>query len=613
MKVTLNKRTDNPFYGMRATLELFQSATKNNITLKAIKEAYAEIKNDRVKKELFFVLLFSIGDITAREHNIFRRNKVDNGGNANRESFMSIMKWMKETDYEQFKKFMFAGLFNEYTSFDNLIASRVRTKKKSQSVEQVIDMLSSEEYINDVANYIVQVIQGNNEFNKSLIAKFLTRPRLSKRKGHKKMLPQTKHTMKLREYLLKTVSEKAGFSYTVGEKYTNFTGLYAWRKKYNTQMESVMFSSKSVLTLDEQQFLAWLNMLPASARFRVRARLLTKDNQLKPKWGENLGKWFLQWEGFKTEKQSEQRVIEEKVRQGTASMDEKVKLEKVKKEAKVTTGAVNFQELFLQMLKHTIDTVKVQPFLDKIKLDYNTLVFVDDSGSMQSSYHTTHQGFTPFDFACVMATICLAKNPDDVGRSIVGLFSRQTRMFTSIDAVKRSPNSLIVGEAKKVSLPLYNPELHFLDNLAHFMAFANANRTGNNTDIASIPEYIHQWTAGEQDKIEQLAQFPVWTIITDGNWNNLYSPEHSLNDFFMKCEKYLGFKPFIVAIDVLPSANVNITRFEGIENFMYLPANPALIEQFLTNFKDMDVMDVYTPLLNLYRSNRYDPVKVNVL
>ena len=62
-----------------------------------------------------------------------------------------------------------------------------------------------------------------------------------------------------------------------------------------------------------------------------------------------------------------------------------------------------------------------------------------------------------------------------------------------------------------------------------------------------------------------------------------------------KCKDYFGFKPFIVAIDIAdPQRLRNAVHFSGIENFMYIPANPAQIEQFLINFKDMDEFDVYT-------------------
>ena len=86
-----------------------------------------------------------------------------------------------------------------------------------------------------------------------------------------------------------------------------------------------------------------------------------------------------------------------------------------------------------------------------------------------------------------------------------------------------------------------------------------------------------------------------------------------------KCENYFGFRPFIVAIDIDNSwygpdrFTERADRFSGIDNMIYIPSNPAQIEQFLTNFKDMDVFDVYTPLQSLYRSNRYDLVRNNVL
>lgn len=101
-----------------------------------------------------------------------------------------------------------------------------------------------------------------------------------------------------------------------------------------------------------------------------------------------------------------------------------------------------------------------------------------------------------------------------------------------------------------------------------------------------------------------------------GEWNNLYSPEASMKDFMEKCESYFGFKPFIVAIDTAKGwgwSDSNIERFSNIDNMMYIPANPAQIEQFLTNFKDMDVFDIYTPLQSIHRSNRYDIVRNNVL
>ena len=110
--------------------------------------------------------------------------------------------------------------------------------------------------------------------------------------------------------------------------------------------------------------------------------------------------------------------------------------------------------------------------------------------------------------------------------------------------------------------------------------------------------------------------FPIKTFL--GEWNNMYSPEASINDFFRRCENYFGFRPYIVAMDIVDGhwyspSSLKADRFAGIDNMIYIPSNPAMIEQFLTNFKDMDTFDVYTPLLSMYRSNRYQLVRENTL
>ena len=99
-----------------------------------------------------------------------------------------------------------------------------------------------------------------------------------------------------------------------------------------------------------------------------------------------------------------------------------------------------------------------------------------------------------------------------------------------------------------------------------------------------------------------------------GDWNNSYNAKESIKQLFEACEKHLGFKPFIVAIDIPNGWNsIRATDWSDVDNFIYIPANIAQIEQFLTNFKDMDTFDVYTPLQSLWRSNRYELVRVNTL
>lgn len=601
VEVKLNKSNNNPFYGLRNCLKLLQNAG-GTITEPLLDACYGEVKNNKEQRQMFFSLLFSIGDITARQHNIFKGVKKDSGGNANREGFFTIFNWLRVNHKDQFVRFLNKGLFNEYTCFDLLFRSRVQTK--GAKVIQVYDMFEDPWYREELANYVYGVINGTNPFNKMLVAKFLTIPRLSKRAGHKKMLPQTKQVMENKTAFLIKLSALMGWEYSVKGTYANFKGYREWRKEYNGTLESVLFSTGKIKEFDKSQFIDWLDKLPSQARFRVKNRVLyskVKDTETL-KW-PNLAQWYSEWEKYKEEKQKEQRVLEEKLRQGQASTEDVEKLEKVKKQAKVNVGATSFNELYDQIMRGNIDELKLEAFIqNKVNLPYNSLVIIDDSGSMSGQ---------PFNFASFLAAVCLVKNPDDDARNLLGFFGRDTRFYSHID--KESPevsNSIMRRRmAKPVNKPFVDPTKSFMENYKQINSFCEATFEGGWTDISSLIRSIKSALVEIPQLVDTLKSYPVWTIISDGEWNNLPSPEASVNDLLRQCEQVLGFKPFIVAIDVTRNDRVNAERFSGIDNLMYIPSNPGLIEQFLTNFKDMDVFDVYTPLQSIYRSNRYELVR----
>lgn len=605
VEVKLNKSNNNPFYGLRNCLKLFQSVG-GTITKSVLNSAWNEVKGDKVKRELFFSLLFSVGDITARQHNIFKGVKKDTGGNANREGFYTIFCWLKDNHKEQFIKFLNAGLFNEYQCFDTLFRSRVQTK--GAKVLKVYDIFADKWYRAELVKYVYAVINGSNPFNKLLVAKFLTIPRLSKRAGHKQMLPQTKQVMENKTAFLIELSKLMGWEYSVKGAYANFKGYRDWRKQYNGSLESVLFSTGKINEFDKTQFIDWLDKLPSQARFRVKNRVLyskVKDTETL-KWSK-FSKWFKEWETYKEQKQAEQRVLEEKVRQGQASTEDVEKLQKVKKQAKVNVGATSFNELYDQIMNGRVDTLKLEAFIqNKVNLPYNSLVIIDDSGSM---------GGSSFAFASFLAAVCLVKNPDDDGRNLLGFFGNDTRFYSYIDKeASNTPNSLMRRSmAKSVHKPFVDPTKSFMENYKQINSFCQATFKGGWTDISSLIGSIKKALRSAPQLVDALKSYPVWTIISDGEWNNLPSPEASVNGLLRQCEQVLGFRPYIVAIDVTRNDRVNAERFSGIDNLMYIPSNPAQIEQLLTNFKDMDVFDVYTPLQSLYRSNRYELIRENTL
>lgn len=621
VEVRLNKSNNNPFYGLRNCLKLFQSVG-GTITESMLNSAWDEVKDSKEQRQMFFSILFSVGDITARQHNIFKGVKKDTGGNANRAGFYVIFDWLRVNHRDQFVQFLNKGLFNEYTCFDLLFRSRVQTK--GAKVLKVYDIFADTWYRDKLAEFVYGVINGTNPFNKMLVAKFLTIPRLSKRAGHKQMLPQTKQVMEHKTAFLIQLSKLMGWEYSVNGVYANFKGYREWRKEYNGSLESVLFSTGKIKEFDKTQFIDWLDKLPSQARFRVKNRILYskvvgvdyetaglggKSNVAMaevPKWAK-FQPWIKEWETYKEQKQAEQRVLEEKVRQGQASTEDVEKLQKVKKQAKVNVGATSFNELYDQIMSGRVDTLKLEAFIqNKVNLPYNSLVIIDDSGSMSGS---------PFAFASFLAAVCLVKNPDDDGRNLLGFFGRDTRFYSYIDKeAPNTPNSLMRRSvAKSVHKPFVDPTKSFMENYKQINSFCQATFEGGWTDISSLIRSIKEALRGAPQLVDALKSYPVWTIISDGEWNNLPSPEASVNDLLRQCEQVLGFKPYIVAIDVTRNDIVNAERFSGIDNLMYIPSNPAQIEQFLTNFKDMDVFDVYTPLQSIYRSNRYELVRENTL
>lgn len=601
VEVKLNKSNNNPFYGLRNCLKLLQSVG-GTITETMLDACYNEVKDNKEHRQMFFSLLFSVGDITARQHNIFKGVKKDGGGNANREGFYVIFNWLKAKHKDQFIQFLNRGLFNEYTCFDILFRSRVQTK--GARVLKVYDAFGDEWYQEKLAEYVYGVLNGTNPFNKMLIAKFLTIPRLSKRVGHKQMLPETRRVMENKTSFLIKLSKLMGWEYTVNGVYANFKGYREWRKEYNGSLESVLFSTGKIKEFDKTQFIDWLDKLPSQARFRTKNRVMyskIKDTETL-KW-PNLAQWYTEWEKYKEQKQAEQRVLEEKVRQGQASTEDIQKLEKVKKQAKVNVGATNFNELYEQIMVGRVDGLKLESFIqNKVNLPYNSLVIIDDSGSMSGR---------PFNFASFLAAVCLVKNPDDDARNLLGFFGRTARFYSYIDKqATDTPNSLMrrsVGQA--VHKPFVDPTKSFIENYKQISSFCNASFESGWTDISTLIREIKRLLKDSPQLVDALKAYPVWTIVSDGEWNNLPSPEASVNDLLRQCEQVLGFKPFIVAIDVTRGGGVDANRFSGIDNLMYIPSNPNLIEQFLTNFKDMDVFDVYTPLQSIYRSNRYELVR----
>lgn len=604
--IEFNKKSNNnPFKGLTNCLSLYRSSNAYTIPSSLLDKCWEEVKNDKQKRQMFFCLLFSIGDITNRQHNIFKKQSKDSGGIANREGFTSIVKWLYNNHKQQFLTFLNKDLFTEYNCLDTLLNNRIKTIKNTRSVIPIESLLKDPIYRDELAHYLYKIIRSKNTFNKQLVAKFLTLPRLSKRSKHNRMLPDTKVNMQYKIDLLSTLSDLLGWNYVVNKNYVNFKGYRKWRKTYNQQLESVLFSTKKINSLDKQTFLEWLNSLPALARFRVKNRLLYSTENEEPKYPD-LKKWYEEWESFKEQKQSEQRILEEKIRQNLATDEDKEKLKKITKEAKVNTGAVNFATLYSEILSNSVDKVKLESFIqNKVNLPYNSLVIIDDSGSMRGA---------SFNFATFIASVCLYKNPDDDARNLLGFFDSEARWYTNIDRKSKTVNHFINSKCTKITpISFVNPNKSFYDNYQTIKEFCNASFQGGCTNISSVFESLKKACVNDYGMLDTLKSYPIWTIISDGDINNMPTARESMLDLLNKCETYFGFKPFIVLIEVNKYPLNTYSKFDDIENLIHISNNVTQIEQFLTNIKDMDTIDNYSPLLSIFRSNRYELIRANTL
>lgn len=600
--VELNKKNENIFYGLVHCLTLLSQTPTHSL----LNSAWNEVKNNKEHREMFFSLLFSLGDISNRHHNIFGRTKKDSGGASERDKFFVILNWLKLNHYDQFKKFMHSHIINEFTCFDNLFRNRVTTVKGKDRVSQVYNMLADSTYRTDLANYLTTIINGTNPFDKMLVAKFLTPPRTGIRQGCKKVLPERYKTMKDKEAFLVFLSSLMGWEVKQESWGTNFIGYRTWRREYNFDLESKLFSTGKVNEFDRDEFINWLNKLPSQARFRVKNRVYYADKNGTFKYPK-LNTWFKEWEKFKESKQAEERILTEKVRQGTASDEDKAKLKEVSREAQVTTGATSFKDLYNDIKSGRLDKLKLESFANKVNLPYNSLVIIDDSGSMTGP---------PFNFATFIASICLAKNPDDDARNMLGFFSNDCRFFNHVDRESRStPNSIIrqSGNVQKVNIPFIDPSSSLYDNYQRIDKFAHAVQQGGGTRPESIVRKLGDLLTEDPSVLDEIKKYPIWTIISDGDMNSFVTSTASMNNFFAEAERILGFRPFVILIDINKYSHSRSTDFVGIPNFIHIQDDPVKIEQVLVNFKDIDVMDVFTPLLSLYRSNRYQVVRQNVL
>lgn len=648
---------ENPFYKMSATLDLLQQGNKLSDS-STQQQVYAYLDNawkecnSKEKKELFFVLVFSLGDISNREHNVFRRQGIkdpEKGGQSKRKVFMFCLKWMIEKTPQQF--YTFLPIIGEYYNLDGMMMYELRTDRWKGTLKEVLRLPID---VATVTTHIAKVLRASTTTDNEMtlwarwlphvpspnrIRKYIITEKnikAFKKGGHdvevggnvvvkKEKKGHTKEKDSWVMGFITELSNKMDWKVARIKGSLHFEGYRAFRKKYLMDTEAALFSSKRIEDMDKTQFWAWLDRQPSGARYRVACRVVLKDksgnltprDKWKLKTGENMGKLYIDWVASK-------QVAQTKLASLSEAQKKEMKPDELKdltRAAKVNTGGDTMIDLIAEVASRKLGVkemdIKAFSLLEKVKIDVPVLVCVDKSGSM-SSMSLSHKGlnFSANSMCQLATTMFLLKNPDeDAGQFFVRFGTSADVIVSGQQAEKQGVNKFMGKQASTVGT-LVDKTKTFSENLASVSKYVTAGDGGTNPSLvaSTLKAWVDETTEFRDQKIEQINKYPVILCISDGDLNNYGSAGQSFLSFQQSMRQWFGWEGVVVVWDVKMETSGDGKKYDGINNLMYFGGmNPAILNQIFLNINDLDIIDAYLPLKAMYSSNRYEPVRKLVL
>lgn len=627
MKQTQKEVSENPFYGYRALLTMqtqlqrTSDADANAATVRSLlNTAWAEVKMTKEHRQLFFILMFSFGDIENRQHNIFPV-KVDQGGHSKRRMFRMCLDWVLSTkDAEQYF-YPLMPVIAEYTNYENLFYNQLRTDKSKTATREVLQIDKKK-----VASYLVDRLKVGEQMEKQLIVKFLPKWPSVKRwrkdkEGKSFAQPKRAATLQKDQWnkdLINAINTEAGW--TLPE-------YKAFRSEHLKNTEAHLFSTKKICEFDELQFKSWLDTLPSGARYRVQRRLFdveeySKALKSKEKWklksGKDMGGVYLAW--IKAKEEAMKLLVsltEEDKKEMSAAQ-----LQKLEKTAKINTGATTLFEAFMNIyingsqidVNNPETQVRIQHLVDKLKIDVPVLVILDVSGSMQSNVSVGGKNLSRLQFAMFCAALMLYKNPSEDMKSFMITFGSQAQVISDDSFVNSQiGKNRYVPQTKQIKLEqLVLKGKPFIDT---FKQLQSILRTDGATDLSCVSRDLKQWVDSDAStksiKIEAIRAYPVFLVISDGDLNSSWTPKDSFQKFKSEMLQWFGADPLIVLWDIKSdSRSESKSQFEDTDNFIHVTGmNAAIINQIFLNINDLDILDVFISLKTTFETNRYLPVK----
>ncbi len=654
------KLVTNPFYKMVGTLTMLQQCSKmtdnpsKSVVVGLLNNAWKECEGDITKRKMFFSVLFSLGDISNREHNIFKKRKmkkVDSGGSSLRKVFLYALEWLHNNVAEQFYSFL--PIVGEYYNLGaNTMYHLLWTDRWKGTITEVYKVNVDADRLTD---YITSVLRSvhTSETELKLWAKWLwhiptsnsrTRRITVTEKGLKSMrkyeanckvgdvivrqAPKQRETNEKDKTTLECIqmlSDKMGWAVRKYAHNIKFEGYKNFRKSLLADTEAAMFSSQNIRLLDKIQLLEWFDKLPSGARYNVQRRLFNLDKSgslvSKDRWitekGLNIANVYSEWLKLKETAQKELRElsIEDKVEMAKKTPDV---LKSMEKAAKVNTAGDTILDVIASLLgggsKQSLD-LAAQSIMDKVVCKVPILVTVDNSGSMKGK-SLTHKGvsFSASEIASIAATTFLLKNPDVELQDIIIRFDSTASVIAKGNPTEHKGQRFMSTTTKNVEW-VTDQKKSFLENYQNVSSLIP--NTGGATYFNKVATELKRWVDEipeySSQRIDMIQRYQVFLVISDGDMNSSNNPNQSMLEFQSSMRQWFGWEGVVVVWDVKKQSEER-SKFDDMENVMYYGGcNPSILNQIFTNIDECSIIDVYTPLESLYNSNRYSPVRELVL
>ena len=623
-------RKENPFYGLKGLFSLVHN--EKNVS-PYLNEAWNESKDDKERRELFNIIMFNIGSVD-RPNNVYRKNKVDNGGKSLNDQWLVYLKFLLKNNVKQFIEFLKfrpevgCSLFFEFVSPREFMYYQIRTTPKTKKVigswgllKEIIDNNDKSIYetlLDTIENYI----RNGSEFQRWQMAKMIHTPKYSQRQkkdkegkiveGGRQLQKETRDKFHVYETLCEDISKRMEWYVIDYDNNKKYTGLLEWRKEFIKNTEYVLFSTRNISKKDQTEFLEWLNILPAGSRYRVKRRINNPVSGIK--W-KTLKEWFDAWETFKKNAQAQTRVLEEKAKTVGLNEDEKVELAKVKKDAKVTTGADTIGKHATDFLENIgenkVDTVTIDALIAKSKSDVAVLLDVDISGSMGMSGMIRGKSYFPRDAARLISTTVMLNNPPS-HRDLMFTFGDYTNCYTNNSKGIMKSNRFMEGKSVVIE-NLVDPTKTFMENYRNMSNIIGSN--GGSTNVAGLADKLKEWVdasdgISKSTKIEQILGYQVILIVSDNEFNNNSTQQSSLMSVKHKLLQYFGWNGVIVVWDTAIDSKNKSHYFDNMENVVHVAGtDPNILDQIFGKISDVDIIDIYTILNSMYKNTRYNLVR----